>query len=338
MQLYVGIDLHSNNSYITMINEDDRIIYEKRLSNEIDLILQELSPYTGQIEGIVLESTYNWYWLADGLIDNGYKVHLANTMAIQQYSGLKQTNDKTDARWLAQQLKLGVLPEGYIYPKEQRGLRELLRKRMRFVQQRTMILLATQSMISRYIGLRLSAEAVKKLTSDRLNELTKDKDINLLLSQHLAMLNEYLGHITIIEQAAFKQIRPNKAFKNLTTIPGVGKILAALIVTETGDINRFHSAGDYCSYCRCVKSIKISNGKKKGANNRKNGNVYLSWVFIEAANYAIRCSKPITKYYQRKTVRSHRVIAIKSVAAKLSKAAYFIMKEGKQFEIEKTFN
>jgi transposase len=97
------------------------------LPNDLGLILKEFSAYRSELEGIVVESTYNWYWLVDGLMEQGYKVHLANTAAIQQYNGLKYTDDNSDARWLAHLLRLGVLPEGYIYPKQERAVRDLQR-------------------------------------------------------------------------------------------------------------------------------------------------------------------------------------------------------------------
>jgi hypothetical protein len=81
------------------------------------------------LQGIVVESTYNWYWLVDGLMDKGHKLHLANTAAIQQYAGLKYTDDNSDVRWLVHILRLGVLPQGYFYPKHDRAVRDLLRKR-----------------------------------------------------------------------------------------------------------------------------------------------------------------------------------------------------------------
>src|ERR1700678_3670825 len=138
MQLYAGIDLHSNNSFLVVMQSDNKIVYEKRLPNIIDRIVNELDPFKEDLVGVVVESTYNWYWLVDGLKAVGHKVSLANTTAIQQYNGLKQTNDKTDARWLAKLLQLNILPTGYIYPKEKRGVRDLLRKRMQMVQQRTL--------------------------------------------------------------------------------------------------------------------------------------------------------------------------------------------------------
>ena len=129
MKLFGAMDLHSNNNVTVLSNEKDEVVFRKRLPNDLKLILKQLAPYQSEIEGIVVESTYNWYWLVDGLMEQGYRVHLANTAAIQQYNGLKYTDDDSDARWLAHLLRLGVLPEGYIYPREQRPVRDLLRKR-----------------------------------------------------------------------------------------------------------------------------------------------------------------------------------------------------------------
>jgi transposase len=109
------------------------------------------------------------------------------------------------------------------------------------------------------------------------------------------------------------------------------------ILLETGEIKRFEGPGNYSSYCRCVESKRISNEKKKGENNRKNGNAYLSWAFVEAANFAIRFNKPVKKYYQRKLIKTKQVVAIKTVANKLSKACYFILRDGVSFEMKKTF-
>ena len=109
MKLYGAIDLHSTNSVVSLIDEQDRVVYQKRLDNNLTVILHQLSPYRSSLEGIAVESTYNWYWLVDGLMEADYRVHLANTAAVQQYEGLKYTDDHSDARWLAHLLRLGIL-------------------------------------------------------------------------------------------------------------------------------------------------------------------------------------------------------------------------------------
>ncbi|MDP6489122.1 MAG: transposase, partial [SAR324 cluster bacterium] len=148
MKFYAGIDLHSNNNYIGAIDGKGRIVFQKKNPNDLETILNSFEPFKGEIKGIVVESTFNWYWLVDGLMEADYKVHLANTTAIQQYSGLKHGDDKSDALWLAEMLRLKILPEGYIYPKKTRGIRDLLRRRMQLVQKRTSLLLSMKGMIN----------------------------------------------------------------------------------------------------------------------------------------------------------------------------------------------
>jgi hypothetical protein len=139
MKLYSAADLHSNNHLLAIIDEQDKRVLEKRLPNDLATTLQTLEPYRAGIVGIAVESTFNWYWLVDGLIEAGYTVKLVNTSKVRQYEGLKYTDDRHDAFWLAHQMRLGILPTGYIYPKEQRAVRDLLRERRRLVRQRTTV-------------------------------------------------------------------------------------------------------------------------------------------------------------------------------------------------------
>ena len=110
--LFCGIDLHSNNSVVVISDETDKVIYSRRHPNSLDDICTALNPYQSALEGVVVESTFNWYWLVDGLQERGFKVHLANTTAIKQYDGLKHRGDESDARHLAHVFRLGLLPTG----------------------------------------------------------------------------------------------------------------------------------------------------------------------------------------------------------------------------------
>ena len=337
MKLYAGIDLHSNNSYVVLLDETEKIIYQKRLANDLSLLLKELSPFQEEIEGIVVESTYNWYWLVDGLQAAGYRVHLANTTAIQQYGGLKYTNDKTDAIWLARLLHLGLLEEGHIYPKEKRGKRELLRRRLALVQQQTMSLLGIQGIITRYENIPLSGDKIKRADDEQILGYVQDEDVRVAVESQLKVLRCIMKQIAELEKSILEKVKDTTEFKLIKTLPGVGPILAMTILLETGEINRFEGAGNYSSYCRCVESKRISNAKKKGENNRKNGNQYLGWAFIEAAHFAIRFHEPVKRYYQRKLAKTKRVVALKTIANKLSKACYFILRDGVKFEMNKAF-
>jgi transposase len=337
MKLYGAIDLHSNNNVMVLSDEQDHVVYEKRLPNDLALIVQQLAAYRDSLEGIVVESTYNWYWLVDGLMDAGHKLHLANTAAIQQYEGLKYTDDPYDARWLAHLLRLGILPQGHIYPKQHRPVRDLLRKRGQMVRQRTMNLLSIQNLFSRNTGGSMNANRVKRLDSKEIDELIPNTDLALAIKANLAMLQCAEGQIGILEKAVIGRVKLEPEFELLKTVPGIGLILALTIMLETGDIGRFPTVGDYASYCRCVGSKKISNGKKKSSGNPKNGNKYLAWAYIEAANYAVSYSAKIKSFYQRKKAKTNGIVAIKAVAHKLCRACYYIMKDQVAFDVTKAF-
>jgi transposase len=337
MKLYGAIDLHSTNNVTVLIDEKDKIVYEKRLPNDLALILMELSGYQADLEGIVVESTYNWYWLVDGLMEQGYRVHLANTAAIQQYEGLKYTNDHSDARWLAHLLRLGVLAEGYIYPRADRPVRDLLRKRSQLVRQRTANLLSIQNLLTRNTGSSMKANPIKGLDAQQIDELLPDSDLALAVKANVAMMWSGAEQIEILEHRILELVKLRPPFRFLKTVPGIGEILALTIMLESGDITRFASVGNYASYCRCVGSQKISNGKKKGRGNTKNGNKYLAWAFVEAANFAIRFNSQIKSFYQRKKAKTKGVVAIKAVAHKLCRACYYIMKDQVAFNMTKAF-
>jgi transposase len=337
MKLYGAIDLHSTNNVTVVIDEEDKIVYQKRLPNDLALILKELSVYQSELQGIVVESTYNWYWLVDGLMEQGYKVHLANTAAIQQYEGLKYTDDHSDARWLAHLLRLGVLPEGHIYPRAERPVRDLLRKRSQMVRQRTTNLLSIQNLLTRNTGSSMKASRVKGLDVQQVDELLPNEDLALAVKANLAVLSSADEQVELLEQTVTQRVKLRPQFSFLKTVPGIGEILALTIMLETGDIRRFLSVGNYASYCRCVGSQKISNGKKKGQGNTKNGNKYLAWAFVEAAHFAIQYNSRIKSFDQRKKAKSKAVVAIKAVAHKLCRACYYIMRDQVPFNITKAF-
>ena len=337
MPLYGGIDLHANNSVIVLLDEQDQVIYQKRLPNQLSIILDQLAAYQADITALVVESTYNWYWLVDGLMEAGYRVHLANPTAIQQYSGLKYTNDDSDAKWLAHLLRLGVLPEGYIYPKEQRPLRDLLRKRGQLVDQQTSNVLSIQNIIVRNTGSRLGASKIKQLTQDEVDSLLPNDDQALAVISALRVMMCLSEQINIVEKRVQSRIKSTPLYELVKSVNGIGPILAQTILLETGDIKRFPCVGDYVSYCRLVSNTKISNGKRKGKGNVKNGNKYLSWAYSEAAHYAIRFSPEIQRFHQRKASKTKIPVAYRTVAHKLSRACYHIMHDEVPFDVSKAF-
>ena len=337
MKLYCGIDLHSNNHYVSVIDQEDKRLIEKRLSNDLTKTFALLEPYRSDLQGIAIESTFNWYWLVDGLMEAGYPVSLVNTSAVKQYEGLKHTDDQYDAFWLAHLMRLGILPTGYIYPKEKRSLRDLLRKRMQLVQCRTTHVISAQAQYWRSTGCRLSSQDIKKCSEDLLSDIT-DQNLWLSIQSNLNVIQLLNAQIKTIEGCILPQCEDLAEYQQLKTVFGIGKILSQTITLETGDIHRFHKVGNYTSYCRCVDSKKTSNGKKKGVGNKKSGNKYLAWAFMEAANFAIRFYEPSHRFYQRKLSKRNMMIARKAVAHKLARASYYVMRDNVPFKPEQLFS
>lgn len=338
MELYSAFDLHSNNSYLGVIDEAGKRIAKKKMANDPQLILSALSPYQSELAGVVIESTYNWYWLADLLMEHGYKVHLANPSAIQKYSGLKHANDVHDAFWLAEMLRLNILPVGYIYPKEERPVRDLLRKRGHLVRLRTSLIISLQNIITRNCGIKVNVNDVKALREDHISPLLGDnEDLALAGSVSKETIDFLTRKIKDIERVVEQKIDDVGPYQKLLTMPGVGKILGLTIQLETGPISRFAKVGNYVSYCRKVSSKWTSNGKSKGNGNKKNGNKYLAWAFSEAAELARRYDDGARAYYNRKMQRTNFMVAHSALAHKLARAAYYIMKDEVSFMPEKLF-
>lgn len=336
-RLYGGIDLHSNNSVVAIVDTHGHKVFARRLLNDLVRIEQCLAVYRERLCGVVIESTFNWYWLVDGLMERGYQVHLANTTAIEQYNGLKHTDDESDAEYLANLLRLGILPEGYIYPKEDRAVRDLLRKRAHLVRQRTMNILSIQNLVQRSTGAGIKSDQVKRCTPELLAEMVENADVRLSLAA-TARVRAFLdSEINGIERNILGRLKLRPEFVKLNTIPGVGDVLGLTVMLEAGHMGRFPRVGNFASYCRCVNSRKLSNFKKKGSGNVKNGNKYLAWAFVEAANFAIRHSPAIRRFYDRKKARTNGVVAIKTVAHKLARAAFYILRDQVPFDVQRAF-
>ena len=334
---YSGIDLHSNNCVVSVTDDTDRVVAEKRLPNDLAKILAFLSPWQKELAGIVVESTYNWYWLVDGLQEAGFDVKLANTGAIKKYDGLKHSGDEADARHLAHLLRLGILPTGTILPPEQRALRDLARKRMQLVRSRTCHILAIENILARQRAVKISSNQVKRLTVEAVEQMVLPEDVGLAIQSNLAVISTLSTQIDRLEKRLQERVGERPEYGLLTSVPGIGRILATIILLETGTIDRFVAVGNFASYARCVDSQRMSNGKKKGEGNTKNGNKYLAWAFVEAANFALRFNPEAKRFYERKKARTSTVVAIKALAHKLARACFHILKERKPFDVTRCF-
>ena len=334
MSHYCGIDLHSNNHVVVVIDERDHRLLDKRLNNDLSATLKVLAPYRETLQGIAVESTFNWYWLVDGLQEHGFGVQLVNTAAVKQYDGLKYSGDHQDAFHLAHLMRLGILPTGYIYPKEQRAIRDLLRRRLSLVRTASTQLISVQSQIWRSTGTRIKSAELRKpgFAPPPMDHYTLQA-----VQAGLAVYQAVQREINVLEQSAHQAVKLTPAFNILQTVTGIGKILGLTIMLETGDVQRFASAGNFASYCRCVDSKRTSNGKNKGVGNAKAGNKYLSWAYSEAAHFAVRFEPLAQRFYERKKAKTNGIIAIRAVARKLARATWMMLKHQAPYDAKLMF-
>src|SRR6266576_2303573 len=332
-----GIDLHSNNLVIGIMDQSGQRLKHQKLDCNLQQVEQFLAPFKAQLKSIAVESTYNWYWLVDGLRARSYPVVLANPAQIAQYSGIKHADDKNDAYFLAELQRLNILPTGHIYDPVLRPVRDLLRRRMSLVHQRTSLMLSFKSLYTRTTGRAMKLSQLKGMTVSEAKALYEHPANQLIAQVHKGHIEGLSKSIQKIEEVVLKASSQLPYYPKLKTLPGVGIILGLTITMETGDIKRFASAEDFASYCRTVDSKHLSNGKKKADNNQKCGNKYLAWAFVEGAQFAKRYDELCRKWYDRKAAKTSTVIATKALACKLAKAAWHVMSQSTDYDSKRMF-
>jgi transposase len=257
---------------------------------------------------------------------------------MKRYEGLKYSDDDSDAAYLAHLLRLGILPTGYICPVKERALRDLARKRLQLTRSRTLHILSVEGNLARQTGSRISSRAVKKLTEETLTSFELPENVTEAMAANVAVIQTLNVQIEKLEARLRSQVRLHADFALLTTTPGIGEILATTVMLETGSIERFAAVGNFASYARCVDSKRLSNGKKKGVGNVKNGNRYLAWAFVEAAHFARRYCPEAKRFYERKKAQTNNIVATKALAHKLARACYHMLKEKKPFDVKRCFS
>jgi transposase len=331
------LDLHSNNVMIALINQDGKRLAHRKLECDLKAVTRFLEPFKPQLQSMAVESTFNWYWLVDGLRAGGYPMDLANPAKIEQYSGLKHADDKDDAFHLAELQRLKILPKAHVYDPHLRPVRDLLRRRTNLVHQRTALLLSFKSLYARTTGQTLELGQAKQMGPKEavaLYEHPANQLIARVQAQHIQALKESIERIEKAVQGCAREI---PMYDKLLTLPGVGRILGMTITMEVGDIQRFKTDGDFASYGRLVDARRLSNGKQKGENNVKCGNKYLAWAFVEAANFARRHDEQCRRWYDRKAAKTSNILATKALACKLAKAAWHLMAQKCNYDPKRMF-
>jgi transposase len=336
-KLIAGIDLHSNNVMIGIINQDGKRIAHRKLECDLNEVIEFLEPLKPQLQSMAVESTFNWYWLVDGLRGKEYPIDLANPAKIEPYSGMKHVDDKDDAFHLAELQRLNILPKAYVYDPQLRPVRDLLRRRTHLVHQRSALLLSFKSLYARTTGQRLDLNDAKKLEPKGASQLYEHPANQLIAQVQVEHIGALAQSINRLEKAVLACAREIPIYDKLLTLPGIGRILAMTITMEVGDIKRFATDGDFASYCRMVDAQRLSNGKGKADNNSKCGNKYLSWAFVEASNFARRYDEHCRRWYDRKAAKTSSILATKALGCKLAKAAWHVMTQQTDYDEGRMF-
>jgi transposase len=256
-KLIAGIDLHGNNLVIGVINQDGTRLMQRKLDCRLEQVEEFLRPLKLRLQSMAVESTFNWYWLVDGLRAQGYPIDLANPAKIEQYSGLKHADDKDDAFHLAELQRLNILPKAHVYDPELRPVRDLLRRRTNLVHQHTALLLSLQSLYARTTGQRLDLGEAKKMEPKQAPQLYEHPANQLIAQVQVEHIGALAKSIHRIEKAVLDCAREIPLYEKLLTVPGVGRILGMTITMKVGDISRFKTAGDFASYCRMAADTSL---------------------------------------------------------------------------------
>ena len=333
---YCGIDLHARTMYVCILNRDGEIVVHRNMKASPDALLKVIAPYREDVV-VAVECIFTWYWLADLCAQEGIPFVLGHALYMKAIHGGKAKNDKIDAHKIAVLLRGGMLPQAYVYPAEMRATRDLLRRRMSLMRQRAALLTHVQNTNSQYnlpeIGKKLAYKANREGVAERFPDPAVQQSIEV----DLALLNSYDRLLTELELSLVNTAKAHNAqiFYRLRSIPGVGKILALVLLYEIHAIHRFPRVQEFVSYCRLVKCAKESAGKRYGTSGTKIGNAYLKWAFSEAAVLFLRANPAGQKYLARIVKKHGKGKALTILAHKLARAVYYMWRRDTVFDLDK---
>lgn len=337
---YCGIDLSARDSHICILDDSLSIHLQQKSANELPRIANLLQPFRPNLQ-IVIESTFNWYWLVDGLQHLGFDVSLAHTLGLAMITQAKVKTDRRDAFTLAKLLRAGVIPKAYIYPAPTRPVRDLLRRRLKAVSLRAQEYGCLRQLLLREGILSSSRNDIKLAEEDDLKEWLTHPLVIISASHQIERIELLSRQIEELEQQILDLTRDKADYKRLLKIAGIGRILALTILYEVGEITRFETARHFSSYCRLVPGVAQSGAVSRRGRASKQGNAYLKSAFNQAAVAAVRSYPRIRSCYERHLKRhrggARKLVAYNVIAHKLAQAVYFVLKRGEDYREEMLF-
>ncbi|QLE97782.1 IS110 family transposase [Neptunomonas phycophila] len=333
---YCGIDLHARSLYVCIIDHDGKTLLHKEISANPESLYRLIEPYIDDLV-VGVECMHCWYWVADFCEDHGIHFILGHALYMKAIHGGKTKNDRIDSYKIAKLMRGGNFPLAYVYPREMRATRDLLRRRTRIVRHGADLKAHIVNTTSQY-NLPPNKVNLKNVSArDQLKSTFQNPEAQLNIDLDLNILECYHRELSKLEWHLEQQAKHHNpvCFSLLRSIPGVGRILALTILYEIGDIQRFESVQNFASYSRLVKCKAESAGKTYGTQGNKIGNAHLKWAFSEAAVLFLRGNPDAQKYLQRLQKRMNKAKALSAQAHKLGRAVYFMLKQEKVFDENK---
>jgi transposase len=332
---FCGVDLHSRRMFTTVTNKSGDIQFKKNIKNNFELFNNYMKPYLPNL-AVGVESTYNWYWLADGCHKANIPFYLGHALYMKAVAGAKNKNDKIDSKTIADLMRGNLFPPAYAYPQEMRSTRDLLRRRSYYVSLRSGANTHIQGTFSQQAILDIDRYDVKrKSTRHSLIDRSDDYGQQLMVQFDLDLMGVLDSIIASLEKKIRiqAQYHDGSTYETLLTIPGVGDILALTILYETHKLTRFPSVQKFSSYARVVKCERTSNNKKTGGGNQKIGNPYLKWAFHQIIIRA-QLQEPLIKKYFERLLSKHGSRKARAIMAhKFAVAVYYMIKNGQPFDV-----
>jgi transposase len=338
-QYYCGIDLHTKNMYVCILNQEGNILLHKNANVYEKTLLQFIQPYLPDIV-ISVECIFTWYWIADFCMKHSIPFVLDHALYMKAIHGSKTKNDKIDSRKIAAMLRGGMIPMAYVYPQKMRATRDLLRRRMHFMRKRSELLAHIQNTRNQYNLPSFEKTISRKNNRVNVIEHFNDPAVQKSMELNLSLIDHYDSILRKTENYILNHVKAHNAneFYLLRTIPGVGEILALVMLYEIHNIKRFEKVQNFTSYARLIRPQKESAGKVKGTGNGKMGNAFLKWAFSEATLLLIRDKQEIKDLHARLKNKHGKARALAIISHKLGRAVYYILKKQKAFNMNKFLN
>jgi transposase len=337
-QYYCGIDLHARSMFVCIINKQGKTLIHKNISARPEPFLDTIKKYRKDIV-VAVECIFTWYWIADLCYREEISFVLGHALYMKAIHGGKTKNDRIDSEKIASLLRGGMFPVAYTYPQKMRSTRDLMRRRMYLTHQRAELLSHIQNTNSQYNLEPFGRKIAYKTNRKDITKCFSDPMVSKSIEVDVQLIDIYDGIIRNIELEILKkaQIHDPVSFHLLTTIPGVGEVIALVILYEIHDIHRFAEVGNFISYCRLVKCQRESAGKKSSSRNNKIGNVHLKWAFSEAACLFLRGNESAQIYHEKLVSKYCKSKALFLLAQKLARSVYTMLKRKEPFDRNKFF-